>query len=219
MRTVRIFFSKHGRAKYVSHLDLNRCMARAFRRAGVPVWYTQGFNPHPHIVFALALSLFYESDGEVMDIRLDGEMADAEIVRRLEGQMPDGIEILRAAPPVLPLSAVAAASFRLELEFDGCAGPRLRDEAASLAGRDELLYDKTTKRGTRAVNVAEFWHRSQWEAADGRLAIRTVLPASAQQNINPSCFAAVLEKYAHLRPDFEQVTRTALLDGQMRPFA
>lgn len=218
MRTVRIFFSKHGRAKYISHLDLNRCMARAFRRAGVPVWYTQGFNPHAHIVFALALSLFYESDGEVMDFRLDGEMADAEVVRRLGEQMPEGIVIRRAAAPVLPLSAMAAASYRMELEFDSRSRPELEEAVARLSARQELTFDKTTKRGTRAVDVAEFWHRSGFEARDGLLTVRAVLPASAEQNLNPSCFTDVLKKYADLAPDFEQVTRTALLDAQGQPF-
>lgn len=219
MRTVRVFFSKHGRAKYISHLDLNRCMALAFRRAQVPVWYTQGFNPHAHIVFAQALSLFYESDGEVMDFRLDGEMEDAEIVRRLGEQMPEGIAILRAAAPVLPLRALAAASYRMELTFDACSRQQLEDAVAQLSARRELIFEKTTKRGTRAIDVAEFWRGSQFAAQDGMLTVQTVLPASAEQNLNPSCFTDVLEKYADLTPDFEQVTRTALLDAQGQPFA
>lgn len=219
MRTVRIFFTKHGRSKYISHLDLNRCMARAFRRAGVPVWYTQGFNPHPHIVFAQALSLFYESDGEIMDIRLDAEMADDEVARRLADQMPEGIEILRVAPPVLPLSAVAAASYRMELEFDGRPADSLRQAMVELCAHKELLYEKKTKRGTRIIDVAAHWRAAEWQAADGLVTVRAVLPASPQENINPACLIDVMTKYASLQPDFDQVTRTALLDEKWQPFA
>ena len=57
MIDVRTVFEKKGRAKYISHLDLNRFMMRAFRRSGLPIWYTEGFNPHPYATFALALSL------------------------------------------------------------------------------------------------------------------------------------------------------------------
>ena len=219
MRTVRIMFTKHGRSKYISHLDLNRCMARAFRRAAVPVWYTQGFNPHPHIVFAQALSLFYESDGEIMDIRLDADMPDEEVARRLTEQMPEGIEILRAAPPVRPLSAVAAASYRMELEFDDHYAAALRQSMTELCTHTELLYEKTAKRGTRTVDVSAHWRAARWETADGLVTVHAELPASPQENINPVCLIGVMAKYVSLQPDFEQVTRTALLDEKGQPFA
>ena len=49
MREVRLRFSKTGRLKYISHLDINRAMSRALKRAGIPLWYTEGFNPHPYM--------------------------------------------------------------------------------------------------------------------------------------------------------------------------
>ncbi len=51
MREVRLRFSKTGRLKYISHLDINRAMSRALKRAQIPLWYTEGFNPHPYITF------------------------------------------------------------------------------------------------------------------------------------------------------------------------
>lgn len=73
-RTVRVTFRKLGRARYISHLDVNRTMTRALRRAGLPVWYTEGFNRHPYLTFASPLSLGFEGERETMDIRLEGEM-------------------------------------------------------------------------------------------------------------------------------------------------
>ena len=70
--TVRIFFSKSGRARYISHLDLNRTMTRAVRRAGLPIWYTEGFSRHPYLTFAAPLSLGFEGERETMDLRLAG---------------------------------------------------------------------------------------------------------------------------------------------------
>ena len=66
----RLTFAKKGRARYISHLDLMRAMQRAIKRAGVPIWYTQGFNPHSYLMFPLALPLGTESEVEVLDIAL-----------------------------------------------------------------------------------------------------------------------------------------------------
>ena len=65
MRCVRIWFKKMGMSRYVSHLDLMRAMTRAIRRANLPLWYTEGFNPHPYMTFALPLSLGMESLCEI----------------------------------------------------------------------------------------------------------------------------------------------------------
>ena len=56
MINIRVFYHKTSRAKYISHLDIMRCMQRAVVRAGLPVWYTEGFNPHIYLTFSLPLS-------------------------------------------------------------------------------------------------------------------------------------------------------------------
>jgi radical SAM-linked protein len=63
-----VLLAKKGRAKYTSHLDMQRCMMRAVRRARIELWYTEGFNPHPYVTFALPLPLGVESDGEPVDM-------------------------------------------------------------------------------------------------------------------------------------------------------
>ena len=57
MVDVRLWFQKCGDARYISHLDLSRCMQRALKRSGLPIWYTEGFNPHAYVTFALPLSM------------------------------------------------------------------------------------------------------------------------------------------------------------------
>ena len=78
MREVRLRFSKTGRLKYISHLDINRAMSRAFKRAEIPLWYTEGFNPHPYMSFSLPLSLGVESLCESVDIRLIDSIDNAD---------------------------------------------------------------------------------------------------------------------------------------------
>ena len=79
LKSVRLFFKKNGPLKFVSHLDMNRVMIRLLRLSKVPVWYTEGFNRHPYITFALPLSLGFSSEYEVMDFRFDND--DFEISR------------------------------------------------------------------------------------------------------------------------------------------
>ena len=79
MREVRLVFSKTDRCKYISHLDINRCMSRALSRAEIPLWFTEGFNPHPYMSFSLPLSLGVESLCESVDLRIVGEITNDEI--------------------------------------------------------------------------------------------------------------------------------------------
>lgn len=116
--TIRLVFSKTGRARYISHLDLNRAMIRAIRRAALPIWYTEGFNRHPYVTFAAPLSLGYEGERETMDLRLQEPMDLEELVRRLNGAMPEGLRILSAAPAVMKAGEAVLARYRLSIGCD-----------------------------------------------------------------------------------------------------
>ena len=67
---IRIKFRKVGDLQYISHLDLVRTMQKALKRAGLKMWYTEGFNPKPKMVFGPPLSIGVESECEFLDIRL-----------------------------------------------------------------------------------------------------------------------------------------------------
>ncbi|MBQ4627993.1 MAG: DUF2344 domain-containing protein, partial [Clostridia bacterium] len=87
----RIVFSKTGYAKYISHLDLTRCMARMFARANVPIWYTEGFNPHPYMVFSAALPIGVYGENELLDIKLNEKADYKELLDRMNKAAPEGI--------------------------------------------------------------------------------------------------------------------------------
>lgn len=108
-KTIRLVFSKTGRAVYISHLDLNRAMIRAVRRAALPIWYTEGFNRHPYVTFAAPLSLGYEGLHETMDLRLEEDMPMEELTSRLNAVLPEGLAALSAAEAVRKAGEVAAA--------------------------------------------------------------------------------------------------------------
>ena len=100
METVRVFFAKEGRLKYISHLDVTRCLSRVFNRCGLPIWYTQGYNPHPYLTFALPLPLGVDSRCESFDFRLTDATDYQTVQDRLNAALPDDLRVLRAAAPV-----------------------------------------------------------------------------------------------------------------------
>jgi radical SAM-linked protein len=123
-KRLRLRFSKVGPMRSIGHLDLQRLVARTFRRAGITVAMSQGFNPQPRVAFALALPLGQEGTNEYLDAMLIEPPANAELLTRLNAASPEGLEFTAAA--VLPagdkvsLSAeLVAADYRVR-RTDGC---------------------------------------------------------------------------------------------------
>ncbi len=113
-------FNKGESVRFVSHLDIQRLFQRAFRRAGIPLAYSQGFNPHPLLSFATALSVGYTSDGEWLDIKLAEPLSAEDFITAVNSALPEGFRILEAveADDTFPsLSAVmVAAEYELRLD-------------------------------------------------------------------------------------------------------
>lgn len=118
-KKIRVLYEKKGRARYISHLDINRLMQRVLKRAGLPVWYTEGFNPHMYLTFALPLSLGCESEAEYMDFRLTEDLPFDEICRRFNDSLPEGIHVREAFAPIHKTAEIARADYRILLQA-GC---------------------------------------------------------------------------------------------------
>ena len=90
---LRIRFTKHGAVRYIGHLDMQRFFQRANRRADIKVVYSEGFSPHQKMSFAMPLSVGYESDAEYFDLEVAEAASSEDVIRRLNEQMTDGIEV------------------------------------------------------------------------------------------------------------------------------
>ena len=100
MYRVKFSFSKKGRMKYISHLDLMRLFMRALRRADLPLKISEGFNPRPKLSFKRALKLGVESESEEAAIVLKEWIRPEDFSRRLQEQLPEGISITQAGAEV-----------------------------------------------------------------------------------------------------------------------
>lgn len=167
MRKLRIFFSKTGRARYISHLDLMRCFSRAFMRAQIAIAFTEGFNPRPKLSFVMPLSVFTEGLCEILDIVSEEELSEKELSERLSPELPCGIEILRVSEPVLKAGAAAYSRYLIEIthgkekEEERLA---FEEELLRLVSTSELRAEKSAKKGRERVlkelcigeHIAEF---------------------------------------------------------------
>ena len=188
MKSVRIVFSKTGRAKYVSHLDLVRAMTRAVRRADIPLWYTEGFNRHPYLTFAAPLSLGYEGLRETMDIRMQEDFPFDELVKRLNAVLPEGLVAISAADVVAKAGDLVAAEYRLTIHLPAAV-------IAQALSADELLVEKRTKKKTmKTIDILPYFKDAVVEEAGEDCAVVTVsLPSGGAENINPGLFITALQ--------------------------
>ena len=91
---LRITFAKTEAMRFTGHLDLHRTWERTFRRALLPLAYSQGFNPHPRLNLASALPLGFTSECEVIDVWLEQELALEEVNQALQRALPPGLHVL-----------------------------------------------------------------------------------------------------------------------------
>lgn len=209
MIRLRAVFEKTGRAKYISHLDLNRCMLRVFRRSKLPIWYTEGFNPHPYFSFALALSLGFESRCEILDFNLNEEMPFDTVRDRLNAVMPEGMSILSVAEQKKKITEIAWAEYEIILSSE--APERVFADIEALIGQDEIIVEKKTKKGMKDIDIKPFVGITGFGGSDGLISFGMRLPAGTQTNLNPSLFLDALKKTSDTPFETENICRTAIM--------
>ena len=212
---IRVFFKKKGEARYISHLDLSRFMQRSLKRSGLPLWHTEGFNPHPYVTFALPLSVGQAGERETMDFRLTTPVPFEEIKKKLSDCMPKDLVITGVASPVYKAKEIKSAIYDIEL-FD-CND--IFDSIKSFFLKDSIITEKKTKKGIiKQIDIApDILEVSFFETADSvRLTLR--LPAGSEHNINPSLVIKELEKHCDREFCPVRITRTAVKTADGKDF-
>jgi len=220
MRCVRIWFEKRGDVRYISHLDLMRTMTRAIRRSKIPLWYTEGFNPHPYMTFVLPLSLGMESENDAMDIRVEGEITNREVMSALSSAMPDGITVTCVTEPVLDPKFISFASFDISF-YTAENANELEERIKKMLSGTELIVQKLGKKGHKKVykDIDLLPHVKSYaiKEKDGVPVLSLVLPAGSTTNINPSLLADEIIKGGN-EEDYYIIKRKQLFDKDMKAF-
>ena len=220
MSKIRFRYSKTGRAKYISHLDLSATIQRAFIRAGINLKYSEGFNPHPYMSAALPLSVGVESVCELMDIGISDVSNIHEFPALISGHLPEGLDILEAYVPERKFSDLKWVEIAGRMYYDkgvpACAEERLKERY----GMDGIEVSKKTKRGILTINIAEFIHDVEVDTfdTDGQLTIKAKISAQ-NPTLNPdNVISALSGEFEDLRPDFSVFRRLEVFGLNMEVF-
>ena len=214
----RLCFRKEGKAVYISHLDLMRTMQRAFARAELHVKHSEGFNPKPHLVFALPLSVGTSSDCELVDMKLLDEIPAEEAAKRLAGKLPAGIVPVASWTPERKFREIAWLDAQGLLRFERQMTQEDADAMAQLLKRDRLEIEKKSKRGLVTTDILPLIRKVKFEAAEG--AIRMSCRVAAQEpGLNP---ALIVKAVSHYLPQYSAkstvLRRVAFLDAEEKIF-
>ncbi len=198
----------------MSHLDITRFMQRIIRRAELPLWYTEGFNPHPYITFALPLSLGFESVYEVMDIRLTDDTFDISKIPELLNEItPEYIEFFDCFEPIKKTGKVSAASFLITFDDGGKLKPILEEFFCS----DDIPVSKKTKRGNiKEFNAAPHIKDFKCKSETGETKLFLTLPAGGTLNVSPEIILAAF--FENNNYYCYNTLRTAILDDEGKLF-
>ena len=184
MKNVRIWFTKELECKYISHLDLNRCMLRAVRRAQLPIWYTEGFNPHPFVTFPLPISLGIDGKRECMDIRIVDDNYDIkQIAESMNKFLPAGIQVFDATYPKFDPKYICFAEFKAEISSDDMDVSKLKAGIDKILTLDELIIQKKSKAGMKDLDVLPYVKEMKFESREDVCAFKVTLPAGNTKNI------------------------------------
>ena len=217
LRSVRVLYEKKGRMKFISHLDMTRFMARLIRRAKLPVWYTEGFNPHLYLTFALPLPLGFISTCEMTEIRiLDDSFDISSIPALLNSFCPEDIRFISCHEAVLKAGEIKSADFTVTFDDAGALTEPLGE---FLQSGDITVIKKTKKGGEKPLSIGDRLRLiSLGTNENGDTELKINLPAGGELNINPELVLSAFFESGKTDYYCYTVTRTAILDKSGKDF-
>ena len=203
-------FTKEENIKFISHLDVLKTIQKNIRRAGLPVEFSQGFNPHMNTSIAQPLSVGVYSSGEYMDMILTTETDEKEIVDKLNATAPSGIKYISAlAIPYTPgdkkvpqaMALIDAARYTIKVKYSDASA--LEDEMTKLLENETWITIKKSKKGEREVNLRTLIKEISFGVQDEFLVLNVLISTGSREHLS----ADLLVSY------IQEKTTNALLDA------
>ena len=199
-------YEKTGNAKYISHLDFLRTFNRVLRRSKIEIAYSQGFNPHPLLSFALPLSVGVTSECEMLEMTLTRERSREEILSMLNSAMPEGIRVL----DVYPSEGKLAKYIRYATYLVSAEPLPTQNEIDSILKMNEILMDKKTKSGVKECDIRTDIKAITLEKG----AIGMTLSAGSQANLKPGLVMDAIMRYTDYKTDDFECHRVEILNAE-----
>ncbi|MGN0524832.1 TIGR03936 family radical SAM-associated protein [Eubacterium sp.] len=220
MREIRLRFSKTGQAKYISHLDTNRVFSRAFARAKLNLWFTQGFNPHPYMSFSLPLSLGVESLCENVDIKILDDISNDEVKKRVNDALPLGIRILDVYDDFMDCHEIVYSDYVYKFEF--LDNEKALEKIKEVLQSDTIMAQKKGKQGKRRVlketDIKQFIEKYSISIRDNQIVLNIRLLAGPDKNLNPSLLFDTIIRLIDMDYEWKSIGRISLLTKDFKEY-
>lgn len=190
--TIRFKFKKVGSLQYVSHLDLVRTMHKIVVRSGLPLKYTEGFNPKPKMVFAAPLSIGTESLCEFLDLKLSERVDESLAVQLMNKNMTDEMQVFEAYYPECPFTDLKWLSYTVSIKTAG-ASEELCERINEALSADNVEVEKRTKSGIKQVNIRPLIKCADAFFDGEEIRILCLLSADPSEFLNPEYVVKYLQ--------------------------
>lgn len=208
----RCRFSRTGATSFIGHLDLKTVFERAVRRAGLPMLYTQGFNPRPMLVFALPLGVGIDTTADYVDISMAVPQDADEFRTKVNEELPEGLKIENCItidePKRSLMSVVTTACYTLE-------APGISQKIINIFKMETIETEKKSKGKIKTADIRPLMIKPL--EAQGPDKMEIMVYAGSVRNLRPDVFLGALVKYEGLDPEDSAnclITRTGLFGGE-----
>ena len=195
MFKARMLFKKEGRAKYISHLDNMQAIQRSIARAKLPIWHTEGFNPHAYISIGLPLSTGFSSEYELLDFNILTEEIPANAVSDMNASLPSGLEVVEIYKTERKAKEMKFSEYVVTYEFDNGRDCEFSKLVSELFAKEEVIVVKRTKRSEKEVNIQEMIARFDVCDIDENTSKVTVVTSAGDPNLSPEYITKAIIKY------------------------
>ena len=223
--TLRLKFKKVGSLQYISHLDLVRTMSKIITRAKLPLWYTEGFNPKPKMIFAAPLSIGTESVCEFMDLRLIDDVSTEEAKARLNANMTDEMQVIEAYYTEDKLTDLKWLAYSIDIRTDDASEELAKRCETVLLGESVTVTKKAKPREVApTVDIRPLIKDIKAELRGDVIHIDAILSADASSFLNPEYVVKALKSECgilanpDLTKEYYSIMRTYAYKGDMTEF-
>jgi radical SAM family uncharacterized protein/radical SAM-linked protein len=179
VQRIRFRYERVGDLRFLSHRETMNLLARALRRARIPVHYTQGFNPQPKLALGAALPVGMESTAEYGDVVLHARMQPTVFCRAVNAVLPEGLRIVDAREIPMGsdsiMSQLCAEKYRVEIGEEFMPLEKVASAVEGFKSRSEVLVEREGKGGVRTVDVRPMVKEIKVISEDGRTEIEMFL--------------------------------------------
>ena len=216
---IRTRFRRGDEVKYISHLDLMKVFERAIRRSRLPIAYSQGFNPHPGMVFGLPLGVGVTSDAEYADFEVTDEtLAPQQFMSSLNEQLPRGLELLvarRYDSKQNIMATISASHYNVVVGVEQMIEEKtIKDGIKRFMALPAIMVEKRTKSGNKEVDIKSMIFDLDCDVQQlpsfSIIKLSMLVSAGSKANLKPDLLTEAFMGFMNMPYEIEKIHRTKL---------